>query len=132
MGLVIGLIARLGAYSLDNPGRAIVYTDVFDDIVRQLQESFRKEQAKQITRVSKGLVLYLDEMKGGMQSNSLTPENSQTAPKFGALSQKGKKVAQPCGHATPFLPTGGGGAVEETTQLVSAKPSACIVPNRQF
>ena len=71
------LIARLGAYSLDNPGRAIVYTDVFDDIVRQLQESFRKEQAKQITRVSKGLVFYLDEMKGGMQSNSLTPENRQ-------------------------------------------------------
>jgi serine protein kinase len=71
------LIARLGAYSLDNPGRAIVYTDVFDDIVRQLQESFRKEQAKQITRVSKGLVFYLDEMKGGLKSNSLTPENRQ-------------------------------------------------------
>jgi hypothetical protein len=71
------LIARLGAYSLDNPGRAIVYSDVFDDIVRQLQESFRKEQAKQITRVGKGLVLYLDEKKTGRESTSLTSENRQ-------------------------------------------------------
>ena len=71
------LIARLGAYSLDNPGRAIVYSDVFDDIVRQLQESFRKEQAKQITRVGKGLVLYLDEKKMGRESTSLTTENRQ-------------------------------------------------------
>ncbi|MBY0516443.1 MAG: hypothetical protein K2P81_06015 [Bacteriovoracaceae bacterium] len=69
------LIARLGAYSLDNPGRAIVYTDVFDDIVKLLQESFRKEQAKQITRVGKGLVLYLDELKNSTSSSSLSPEN---------------------------------------------------------
>ncbi len=71
------LIARLGAYALDNPGRPISYADVFDDIVRQLQESFRKEQAKQIGRVGKGLVLYLEEQRSGRESTSLTSENRQ-------------------------------------------------------
>jgi serine protein kinase len=69
------LIARLGAYALDNPGRPISYADVFDDIVKLLQESFRKEQAKLISKASKNLVLYLEESKSGVNSNSLTPEN---------------------------------------------------------
>lgn len=69
------LISRLGAYALDNPGKPIVYAEVFDDIVRQLQESFRKEQAKLIGRISKGLVLYLQELKDGVSSTSLTEEN---------------------------------------------------------
>jgi predicted Ser/Thr protein kinase len=71
------LIARLGAYALDNKGRAIVYADVFDDIVKQLQESFRKEQAKQISRVGKGLVFYLDELKGGSTAHALNQETRQ-------------------------------------------------------
>lgn len=71
------LISRLGAYSLDNPGKAIVYSDVFEDIVRLLQESFRKEQAKLIGRIGTGLVLYLQEMKDGVSSSSLSQENRQ-------------------------------------------------------
>lgn len=71
------LISRLGAFALDNPGKAIVYSEVFEDIVRQLQESFRKEQAKLITRLGKGLVVYLQEMKDGTSSSSLNPENRQ-------------------------------------------------------
>ena len=69
------LIARLGAYALDNPGRPISYADVFEDIVRLLQESFRKEQAKMISKAAKNLVLYLEETRSGLKSTSLTPEN---------------------------------------------------------
>lgn len=69
------LIARLGAYSLDNPGKSIAYAIVFEDIVKLLQESFRKEQAKLISKAAKSLVLYLDEVKNGTTSTSLTKEN---------------------------------------------------------
>lgn len=72
------LIARLGAYALDHRGKAIVYSEVFDDIVRQLQESFRKEQAKQIARVGKALVFYIDELKGGAGTQSVNPETRQS------------------------------------------------------
>jgi serine protein kinase len=70
------LIARLGAYSLDNPGKAIVYTKVFDDIVKMLQESFRKEQQKIIQKLGKNLVIYLSE-KNGTPTASLSQENRQ-------------------------------------------------------
>jgi len=44
------LIARLGAYALDNRGKPIVYSEVFVDLVHLLQESFRKEQKKVVTQ----------------------------------------------------------------------------------
>lgn len=69
------LISRLGAYALDNPGKQIVYSEVFEDIVRLLQESFRKEQAKLIVRMGNGLVLFLQEMKDGTSSSSLNQDN---------------------------------------------------------
>jgi serine protein kinase len=59
------LIARLGAYALDNRGKSIVYSEVFEDLVHLLQESFRKEQKKIIDRIGTNLVLYLAEQKGG-------------------------------------------------------------------
>ncbi|MBL7663645.1 MAG: hypothetical protein JNM93_00815 [Bacteriovoracaceae bacterium] len=55
------LISRLGAYYLDNPGKSIVYGDVFEDMVKLLQESFRNEQKKIIDKVAKNLVIYLEE-----------------------------------------------------------------------
>ncbi len=58
-----GLIARLGAYALDNPGKPIVYSQIFDDLVHLLQESFRKEQKKIIDKVGKSLVVYLAELQ---------------------------------------------------------------------
>jgi serine protein kinase len=57
------LISRLGAYYLDNPGKGIVYSDVFDDIVKLLQESFIKEQKKIIDKVAKNLMYYLRELE---------------------------------------------------------------------
>lgn len=59
------LIARLGAYALDHKGQPIVYSEVFEDLVNLLQESFRKEQKKIIDKVGRNLVLYLAEKNGG-------------------------------------------------------------------
>lgn len=59
------LIARLGAYALDHRGKPIVYSEVFEDLVDLLQESFRKEQKKIIDKIGRNLVLYLAEKKGG-------------------------------------------------------------------
>lgn len=63
------LIARLGAYALDHRGKPIVYSDVFEDLVHLLQESFRKEQKKIIDKIGKNLVLYLAEKKDGSNHN---------------------------------------------------------------
>jgi predicted Ser/Thr protein kinase len=52
------LLSKLGAYSLDHPGKSIVYTDVFPDLVDRLQESFRIEQKKVIVNISKNLVFF--------------------------------------------------------------------------
>lgn len=67
------LIARLGAYALDNKGKPIVYSEVFEDLVHLLQESFRKEQKKIIDKIGKNLVLYLGEKNEGT-SNGLSSE----------------------------------------------------------
>jgi hypothetical protein len=63
------LIARLGAYALDHRGQPIVYSEVFDDLVHLLQESFRKEQKKIIDKIGKNLVLYLAEKKENVNHN---------------------------------------------------------------
>ncbi|MDH4467502.1 MAG: hypothetical protein QE271_05535 [Bacteriovoracaceae bacterium] len=57
------MISRVGAYSLDYPGKKIVYSEIFPDIVKLLQESFRAEQKKVINQLTKQLVVILDEMK---------------------------------------------------------------------
>ncbi len=63
------LIARLGAYALDNRGKPIVYSEVFEDLVHLLQESFRKEQKKIIDKIGRNLMLYLAEKKEGVNQN---------------------------------------------------------------
>ncbi|HLW56210.1 MAG TPA: hypothetical protein VKY27_02440, partial [Bacteriovoracaceae bacterium] len=57
------LIARLGAYALDNPGKQIVYSEIFSDLVNLLQESFRNEQKKVIDKIASNLMLYLAEKR---------------------------------------------------------------------
>src|SRR5690606_37257746 len=58
------LISKLGAYYLDNPGKQISYTEVFPELVRRLQESFRAEQRKVIEVISRNLVFYEAEISG--------------------------------------------------------------------
>ncbi len=72
------LISKLGAYSLDNPGKTIVYTDVFPDLVEKLGESFRAEQKKLILNVAKNIVFFEAEhiQKSDAQQNTpLSEEN---------------------------------------------------------
>ncbi len=63
------LIARLGAYALDNRGKAIVYSDVFNDLVHLLQESYRKEQKKVIDKIGSNLMLFLAEKRENVSHN---------------------------------------------------------------
>lgn len=73
-------LAKIGAYSLDNPGEKILYTKIFASTVRRLKESFRKEQAKIITKLSKKLVFYISEFRAGQKgidqkTNALSEED---------------------------------------------------------
>lgn len=64
------LISKMGAWFLDNPKSKIVYCDVFPEVARKLQESFRDEQRKVIKNVAKNLVFYeaeLNNEKSGQQ-----------------------------------------------------------------
>lgn len=62
------IISRIGAYSLDNPGEQITYTVVFKDLVKKLQESFRKEQKKYIDIIAQNLVFFEEKIKTGSSS----------------------------------------------------------------
>lgn len=63
------LIARLGAYALDNRGKTIVYSEVFSDLVHLLQESYRKEQKKVIDKIGSNMMLYLAEKRENASQN---------------------------------------------------------------
>ena len=67
------LISKLGAYYLDNPGKVIVYTDVFPDLADRLQESFRIEQKKVILAISKNLVFFEAEFAKKVDPTKGTP-----------------------------------------------------------
>ena len=67
------LISKLGAYSLDHPGKKIVYTAVFPDIVELLQESFRNEQKKVIQSLAKNIVFFGTDSKENQEAQSSSP-----------------------------------------------------------
>jgi len=69
------IISKLGAYSLDNPGKKIVYTDVLDGVYKQLKESFRNEQKKIIAKIANNLVFYVNELEDGKKTGALSPED---------------------------------------------------------
>jgi serine protein kinase len=66
------LISKLGAYSLENVGKDIIYCDVFPDITMALQESFRSEQKKLIKKISQNIVFYEYEINEGTKNSSLS------------------------------------------------------------
>ncbi len=82
------LIARLGAYSLDHRGKTIVYSDVFEDLVHLLQETFRKEQKKIIDNIGKNLVLYLSERQEKVNHNISTDVREQILQVIRSLQDK--------------------------------------------
>lgn len=67
------LISKLGAWYLDNPGKEIVYNEVFPDIVGRLQESFREEQKKVIKELSNHIVFYEKELQNSEKEEFKTP-----------------------------------------------------------
>ncbi|MGB0453787.1 MAG: hypothetical protein ACPGJV_08725 [Bacteriovoracaceae bacterium] len=71
------LISRLGAFSLDNPGKEIHYPDVFPDLISKLKESFRVEQKKTIQEIAKNIVFYEAEKNTGDAKTSLTKESRE-------------------------------------------------------
>lgn len=77
------LISKLGAYFLDNPGKSIVYNEVFPDIVKRLKESFRVDQKEVILNISKNIVFYESEITETRETDNkdnktpLTKENRE-------------------------------------------------------
>lgn len=67
------LISKLGAHFLDNPGRPIVYTEIFPDLVDRLQESYRTEQKKVILAISKNLMFFEAEFSKNIDLTQGTP-----------------------------------------------------------
>lgn len=86
------MISRVGAYALDNPGKKIIYSEVFPDIVKLLQESFRAEQKKVIDQLTKQLVVILDEMKKSGDTQETVQSSSQRLNK--EVSQKFHTILQ--------------------------------------
>lgn len=76
------MISTLGAYSLDNPGSRLVYTEVFPDVVKRLKESFRDEQKKVIQKISQNLIFYIAESseqeEGKKMGSGLDPKNKKS------------------------------------------------------
>jgi len=52
------IISRLGAYTIDHPGKELVMSDIYPSIVKSLKESFRKEQKIVIKKIEESLVYY--------------------------------------------------------------------------
>ena len=81
------LLTRLGAYSLDNPGKEIIYTDVFPDLERKLKESFREEQKKTIVQHQKNLVYFEAKLHGKTKGMAIDVAEHQ-------LSKEGEEQIQ--------------------------------------
>lgn len=71
------LISKLGAYSLDNPGKEITYSGVFESLAEKLKESFRTEQKKVIQVLSRNINFYESELhdEEKKKSSPLSTEN---------------------------------------------------------
>lgn len=65
------LLSKMGAYSLDNPGKELNYMEVFPSLVDRLQQSFRDEQKKVIQTISKNIVFLEAKFVNKDEDNSL-------------------------------------------------------------
>ncbi len=72
------VLSKIGAYSLDNPGKAITYTEVLDNVARQLKETFRNEQKKIISSVGTNLVYYFRELQDKKEEKDVKSGLSDT------------------------------------------------------
>jgi predicted Ser/Thr protein kinase len=72
------MISRVGAFALDNPGKKIIYVDIFPESVKLLQESYRTEQKKIIDKMTKQFVLLLDSNSTSNPDSVLNEEIKET------------------------------------------------------
>ncbi len=63
------MISRLGAFSIDNPGKEFIMTEVFPDIAKSLKESFRSEQKKLINEIGENLIIYASGNSDGIAAH---------------------------------------------------------------
>lgn len=87
------VLSKLGAYSLDNPGKEIVYTEVFDSLAKMLKESFRKDQRHIISQVSENLVFYFDE-KSNKKSELVDKVITNLSEKYGYSKRGALELTQ--------------------------------------
>lgn len=70
------ILSKLGAFALDHPGKAIVYTEVLEGITKQLRETYRNEQKKIIDAIGTNIIYYLAELsntkEGKVRKSGLT------------------------------------------------------------
>lgn len=72
------LLSKLGAWFLDNPKSKIDYVNVFPELLKQLQESFRGEQLKVISTISNNIVFYQSEQSEDSDKETpLSKENKE-------------------------------------------------------
>lgn len=79
-GFRYNLISQLGAYALDNVGKPIVYSEVFPELIKRLQESFRNEQKKVIQNLAQNLVFFESDMEKketGKKISTSLPEKTR-------------------------------------------------------
>lgn len=53
-----GIISQVGAWSLDNPGKAVIYADVFPEYWAKLEKHYYESQKKELTKMHNALQLY--------------------------------------------------------------------------
>ncbi len=82
------LISRIGAFSLDYPGKEIPYLDLFKDIVKLLKESFRNDQKIILEKISKNLMVYLKEKDDGVYNSLNSETREQIESIFSSLQEK--------------------------------------------
>ncbi len=66
------VIAKIGAWSLDNPGRRPDYERIFPRPIADLREAFFSERKRQVTKINQDLLVYLVDGPERMQPEAVT------------------------------------------------------------
>ncbi|HEY5281545.1 MAG TPA: serine protein kinase PrkA, partial [Polyangia bacterium] len=66
------VIAKIGAWSLDNPGQRPDYERIFPRPIADLRESFFSERKRQVTKINQDLLVFLVDGPDKMLPESVT------------------------------------------------------------
>jgi predicted Ser/Thr protein kinase len=65
------VISKIGAFRVDNPNAALVFEDLFSDLLGTLKEQFYKDRRKQVKRLGDRLLAYLAGDTAGLAAAEL-------------------------------------------------------------